>query len=565
MAQVKDERSEAGEVAAPLDLLLTQAALGPARRFLPGASGLRFLGALARRPERVGTRLGALAGELGRIVVGASEVAPSSRDRRFADPAWTQNPVLRRIVQAYLAAGETVEGLVQDVPMEWKDAEKVKFVATNVVEALSPSNNPFLSPTAWKSFIDTAGGNVVTGPRQLIGDLMTAPRVPSMVDPDAYQAGQDLAVTPGSVVLRTPVFELIQYRPQTAEVRTLPLLIVPPTINKYYILDLAPGRSLIEYLVQQGQQVFVVSWRNPDARHSKWGFDTYVSAVIEALDAVNEIAGVDCSHVVGTCSGGMLSSIAAAHLAAKGQQDRLASLNLLVTLLDQSRAGLTNAMIDEERAARAVAASRRKGYLDGRKLAEVFAWLRPGDLIWNYWVNNYVQGKKPPKFDILYWNADTTRMSAKLHRDFIDVAVHNRLVKPGGITVLDTEIDLKRVTVDSYVLAGSTDHICPWQACYRSGQLLGGTVRFVRSTSGHVAALVNPPTNPKATFRVAEDSLSGVEEWGASAQTEKGSWWPDLAAWLGDRSGAMKPAPGSLGTERFRVIENAPGSYVLDS
>jgi polyhydroxyalkanoate synthase subunit PhaC len=565
MPQVKDDGSEAVEAAAPLDLLLTQAALGPARRFLPGASGVRFLGALARRPERVATRLGGLAGELGRVVVGASEVAPSSRDRRFADPAWTQNPVLRRIVQAYLAAGETVEGLVQDVPMDWRDAEKVKFVAANVVEAIAPSNNPLLSPVAWKSFIDTAGANVVRGPRQLIGDLASAPRVPSMVDPDAYTVGQDLAVTPGSVVLRTPVFELIQYRPQTTEVRTLPLLIVPPTINKYYVLDMAPGRSLVEYLVQQGQQVFVVSWRNPDARHSKWGFDTYVGAVIEALEAVNEIAGVDCSHVVGTCSGGMLASIAAAHLAATGRQDRLASLNLLVTLLDQSRAGLTSAIIDEEMAAQAVAASRRKGYLDGRKLAEVFAWLRPGDLIWNYWVNNYIQGKKPPKFDILYWNADTTRMTAKLHRDFIDVAVHNRLVKPGGLTVLDTEIDLKRVTVDSYVLAGSNDHICPWQACYRSGQLFGGKVRFVLSTSGHVAALVNPPTNPKASFRVADDNLSAVEDWDALAATVSGSWWPDLAAWLGDRSGEMKPAPDSLGTERFRAMESAPGSYVLDS
>jgi polyhydroxyalkanoate synthase subunit PhaC len=565
MPQSKDDGSEAVEAAAPLDLLLTQAALGPARRLLPGASGLRFLGALARRPERVATRLAGLAGELGRIVVGASEAAPSSRDRRFTDPAWTQNPVLRRIVQAYLATGVTVEGLVQDVPMQWRDAEKVQFVATNLVEAISPSNNPLISPAAWKSFIDTAGGNVVTGTRHLIGDLMSAPRVPSMVDPDAYQVGQDLAVTPGSVVLRTESFELIQYRPQTAEVRALPVLIVPPTINKYYVLDLASGRSLIEYLVQQGQQVFVVSWRNPDARHSKWGFDTYVSAVLEALDAVSEIAGVDCSHVVGTCSGGMLSSIAAAHLAATGRQDRLASLNLLVTLIDQSRAGVTSAMIDEKMAAQAVAASRRKGYLDGRKLAEVFAWLRPGDLIWNYWVNNYIQGKKPPKFDILYWNADTTRMTAKLHRDFIDVALHNRLAKPGGLTVLDTEIDLKRVTVDSYVVAGSNDHICPWQACYRSGQLFGGKVRFVLSTSGHVAALVNPPTNPKASFRVADDNLSAVQDWETLARTEKGSWWPDLAAWLGDRSGEMKPAPESLGTERYRVIQDAPGSYVLDS
>jgi polyhydroxyalkanoate synthase len=555
---------EAGEVSAPLDLLLTQAALGPARRFLPGMSGVRFLGALARRPDRVATRLGSLAGELARIAVGASDVAPSTRDKRFADPAWTQNPVLRRVVQAYLAAGETVEGLVQDVPLEWRDAERVRFVASNVVEAVSPSNNPLISPVGWKAVIDTGGVNVIAGPWHLLGDLASSPRVPSMVDCDAYRVGEDLAVTPGAVVLRTPVFELIQYRPQTPTVRTLPVLVVPPTINKFYVLDLAPGRSLVEYLVQQGQQVFVMSWRNPDARHSKWGFDTYVRAILDALDAVEDVCGVDRTHLLAACSGGILSSMAAAHLAATGRQDRLASLDLLVTVIDQSRAGLTSAMIDEKMAAEAVAASRRQGYLDGRKLAEVFAWLRPGDLVWNYWVNNYIQGRKPPKFDILFWNADTTRMPAKLHRDFVDVAVHNRLVSPGGVTVLDTEIDLKRITVDSYVVAGSADHICPWQSCYRSSQLLGGDVRFVLSTNGHIAALVNPPSNPKSSYRVADDNAALPDTWAQGAPTEKGSWWPDYAGWLAERSGEEKAAPEVLGNERLRVLEDAPGSYVLD-
>jgi polyhydroxyalkanoate synthase len=564
MSQGDTEGDAVQSAAAPLDLLLTQAALGPARRLLPGVSGLRFVGALGRRPQRVATRVAGLAGELARIAVGASDVAPSSRDKRFTDPAWTQNPLLRRIVQAYLATGEAVEGLVQDVPLEWRDAERVKFVAANLVEAASPSNNPLLSPVAWKAVIDTAGANAVRGSRHLLSDLASPPRVPSMVDCDAYEVGTDLAVTPGSVVLRTPVFELIQYRPQTAEVRTLPLLVVPPTINKYYVLDLAPGRSMVEYLVQQGQQVFVMSWRNPDARHSKWGLDTYVGAVIEALDAVEDIAGVDRTHVLAACSGGILASIAAAHLTATGRADRLASLDLLVTLLDQTRAGTTSAMIDENVAAQAVAASRRKGYLDGRKLAEVFAWLRPGDLVWNYWVNNYIQGKNPPKFDILFWNADTTRMPAKLHRDFVDVAVHNRLVSPGGVTVLDTEIDLGKVTADSYVVAGSADHICPWESCYRSSQLLGGEVRFVLSTNGHIAALVNPPSNPKSSFRAADDNTPDAAGWADTAQTEKGSWWPDFARWLGERSGEPVAAPAEAGNDRYRVLAEAPGSYVLD-
>jgi len=555
---------QAAEASAPLDLLLTQAALGPVKRFLPGVSGLRFLGAVARRPERLATRLGTLGGELGRIAVGSSDVAPSSRDKRFADPAWTQNPVLRRVVQAYLAAGETVEGLVQDVPLEWRDAERVRFVASNLVEAAAPSNNPLLSPVGWKAAIDTGGANLVRGPRHLLSDLSSAPRTPSMVDCDAYEVGKDLAVTPGVVVLRTPVFELVQYRPQTPTVRTVPVLVVPPTINKYYVLDLAPGRSLVEYLVQQGQQVFVMSWRNPDERHSAWGFDTYTGAILEALDAVEDVSGADRTHLLAACSGGILSSMTAAHLAATGAQDRLASLALLVTVIDQSRAGLTSAMIDEDTAAQAVAASQRRGYLDGRKLAEVFAWLRPGDLVWNYWVNNYIQGKQPPKFDILFWNADTTRMPARLHHDFVDVAVHNRLVSPGGVTVLGTELDLQKVTVDSYVVAGSADHICPWQSCYRSGQLLGGEVRFVLSTNGHIAALVNPPSNPKSNFRVAADNSADANEWAEVAETEKGSWWPDYAGWLGQRSGPDKPAPEELGSGRFGVLEDAPGSYVLE-
>jgi polyhydroxyalkanoate synthase len=560
-----DNSGEQVEAAGPLDLLLAQAALGPARRFLPVRSGLRFAGALARRPDRLATRLGGLAGELTRVAVGASEVAPSTRDRRFADPAWTQNPVLRRLVQAYLAVGTTVEGLVEDVPLEWKDAERVRFLTSNLVEAAAPSNNPLISPVGWKAAIDTAGGNVVAGPRHLLGDLASSPRVPSMVEPDAYQVGEDLALTPGAVVVRTPVFELIQYRPQTPTVRTMPVLVVPPTINKYYILDLAPGRSLVEYLVEQGMQVFVVSWRNPDARHSTWGFDTYVQSILSALDAVEDICGVDSTHLVAACSGGILASMAAAHLAATGREHRLASLDLLVTLLDQSRAGLTSALMDERIAARAVAASRRTGYLDGRRLAEVFAWLRPGDLVWNYWVNNYIQGRKPPKFDILYWNADTTRMTAQLHSDFIDVAMHNRLAEPGGVTVSGTEIDLERIAVDSYVVAGSADHICPWQACYRSGQLLGGKVRFVLSTNGHIAALVNPPGNPKSSYRVSDDITAEAADWAHLAASQQGSWWPDFAGWLTDRSGEEKPAPADLGNERFSAIDDAPGSYVLDT
>ena len=555
------------EASAPLDLLLTQASLGNVRRFLPARSSVSFLSALARRPERVASRVIDLGAELTKIVVGASSVAPSTRDNRFKDPAWTENPFLRRLVQAYLASANTVEGLVQDVPMGWRQSEQVKFAASNLVEALSPSNNPFLSPVAWKAFIDTGGGNVIAGSRNFVRDMSSTPRIPSMVDTTAFKVGVDLAVTEGSVVLRTPMFELIQYKPTTEQVRDVPLLIVPPTINKFYVLDLAPGRSLIEYVVGQGQQAFVISWRNPDSRHSKWGFEAYSEAIREAFNAVDEISGVSSVHTVAACSGGLLAVIAAARRAAEteGQSmERIASLSLLVTMIDQTQAGVTGALVDEHGAAAAVSNSRRRGYLDGKQLAEVFAWLRPGDLIWNYWVNNYLQGKKPPKFDILYWNADTTRMAAKLHRDFVDVALGNKLAHPGALNVLGTDIDLSKITADSYVVAGSADHICPWTNCYRSSQLLGGKVRFVLSTNGHIAALVNPPGNPKSSFQVSEDNSVAEDDWRGQAETVQGSWWPDYVEWLAARSGEWRPAPTALGSSANPVQEAAPGSYVLD-
>jgi polyhydroxyalkanoate synthase len=553
---------------ASLDLLLTQAALGVVPSSAPPiATVARFTRAVASRPRRVAARTGSLLAELGRVAVGASTIAPSRRDRRFADAAWMQNPLLRRVMQAYLATGETVEGLVQDVPLDWQDAERVQFVTENVVQAMAPSNNPLTSPVAWKAAIDTGGLSAARGVRNLVGDLATSPRIPAMVDRDAFTVGTELGASAGAVVLRTPMFELIHYAPTTEQVRREPLLIIPPTINKFYVLDLAPQRSLIEYLVASGQQVFAVSWRNPDARHSKWGLDVYTSAILDALDAVCDIAAVESAHLLAACSGGILSSIAASVLAQTGRLDRLASLTLLVTVLDQARAGTAGAFIDERTAEAAIAASRRKGYLDGRQLAEVFAWLRPSDLIWNYWVNNYLEGKQTPAFDILAWNADTTRMPARLHADFLRLAVSNGLVRPGAVEVLGQEVDLRKVAVDSYVVAGAGDHLCPWESCFRSAQLLGGRTRFVLSTNGHIAALVNPPGG-KSSYVVQGEPLSASDEadaWQSAATPRDGSWWPDYIAWLTERSKEEVPACETLGNGRHPVLEDAPGSYVLDT
>ena len=556
----------AAEAASALDMLLSDAALGITRRFRPDAASLRFAVGLARRPRTVAGRAASLAAELGRVAAGRSAVAPGRRDRRFADPAWTRNPVLSRTVQAYLACAGTAEMLLADAGLDWRDGERMRFVLTNLIDAAAPSNNPLISPVAWKAVIDSGGLSVPRGLRALARDLSAPPRVPAMVAPDAFEVGKDMAATPGAVVARSEICELIQYQPVTAAVHQLPLLIVPPMINKFYITDLAPGRSMIEYLVSQGHQVFAISWRNPDARHRDWGLDTYGAAVADALGAVRSICQAPQASICALCSGGIASAMVAAQLSATGRMAELATLCLGVTVLDQAQAGTAAAMIDERIAALAIAASQARGYLDGRSLAEVFAWLRPNDLIWNYWVNNYLQGQDPPPFDILYWNADTTRLPAAVHRDFIKLALANALTKPGVATMLGSPVDLGKVDIDSYVVAGIADHLCPWQSCYRSTALLGGSTRFVLSTSGHIASMVNPPGNPKSTFQTGpgNDNPADPADWLRAAQTMTGSWWPDYSAWLGDRSGPRRERPDQLGNASYPPLQAAPGSYVLD-
>src|SRR6202008_2514256 len=405
-----------------------------------------------------------------------------------------------------------------------------------------------LNPLGWKALIDTGGLSAVRGLRHFASDMRSAPRVPSMVEPDAFTLGETIAVTPGSVVFRCEEFELIQYAPQSDKVLSVPLLMVPPVINKFYIMDIAPGRSMIEYFVKQGVQVFAMSWRNPTAEQRNWGFDSYGRAILNALDAVEKISQSDRTHLQASCSGGILAAMTAAHLNAVGEDRRLASLTLMVTVLDQRKAGFAAAAIDEEAANIAVALSARKGYLDGRSLAEVFAWLRPTDLVWRYWVNNYVEGKSPAAFDVLYWNADTTRMAAALHRDMVTMGLHNSLATPGGVSMLGTPVDLGKLTTDAYVLAGVNDHISPWQACYRSARLLGiRKLRFVLSSSGHSASLVNPPGNPRASYRVGGVDEPDPEFWLKSAEQHTDSWGPDFVAWHGERGGEKKDAPQSLG------------------
>jgi len=550
--------------AEPFDLLLSDAARGPLRRFLPGMSGVRFTAGLARHPLRFAGRSIGLAAELAKVGIGRSEIEAHAKDRRFADEGWAKNPLLRRTMQSYLAVGAAVRGLVPDADLNWRDGQRMGFIVDNLVEACAPTNHPLLNPKVLKRVIDTGGGNLVAGGRRFVRDFATPPRVPSMVEPDAFEVGVDLAVTPGAVVLRTDVFELIQYTPQTPQVRSVPLLIVPPTINKYYVIDLAEQRSLVEHLVASGQQVYCISWRNPDVRHADWGLDTYGQAIIEAMDASQKISHQEQVAMLAICSGGTIASMVLAHLAELGELDRVAAFSLAVTVLDQDLAGLPSALLSEEAAAASIKASQEKGYLDGRVLAEVFAWLRPNDLIWNYWVNNYLLGYPPKAFDILYWNGDPVRISAAMHRDFMLLAISNGLTKPGSARMLGTQLDLGRIDTDTYAVAGIADHLCKWESCYKTTQLFGGDTKFVLSTSGHIAAMVNPPGNPKASFQTASDNPADANEWLASASKVKGSWWDDYVEWLTERTGPERSKPRRLGSAAYELICDAPGTYVHD-
>ena len=548
-----------------LDVMLSDAVLegNVVGRFLKPKTAGRTIVGLARHPRRAVRDAGRFGVELAHVAAGRSEAQPPKSDRRFGERAWQDNWLLRRVMQSYLAACETVDQLISDAGLDWRTERQARFAASNVLDALAPTNFPWSNPAVLKETIDVGGANLVRGGQRFVRDMTRPPHLPASVDATKFEVGGNLAVTPGSVVLRTDVFELIQYLPSTKQVHEVPLLIVPPTINKYYILDISPGRSLVEWLLGQQQQVFTISWRNPDMAQGHFDLDTYAQAVLDARDAVAEITGQASVNVNAACSGGIVTACALGHLAAIGEQDKFGTLTMMVCALEQAQMGTAGALASRELAAAAVAESARKGYVDGRALAGVFAWLRPNDLVWNYVVNNYLLGKDPPAFDILYWNQDSVRLAAGLHRDFILIALGNALTQPEALEVLGTPIDLGQVTCDTYAIAGLRDHIVPWENAYRSTQLLGGSKRFVLSTSGHIQALVNPPSaEGRASYRVVDDPADEPEAWMAQADVKRGSWWPEYGEWLAQRAGDLKPPPKTLGSRNHKATAKAPGSYV---
>jgi polyhydroxyalkanoate synthase subunit PhaC len=524
-----------------------------------------LLGQMLSNPVAAGKEYLGLLAELGRIATGASALAPDAKDRRFADPAWRESVAYRALVQGYLAWGNALNRFLDQAKLDKRDAERARFIIALLVDALAPTNSLAGNPAALKKLVDTGGASFLHGLENFFGDLVGNGGLPAQVDKQTFAVGKNLAITPGSVVYRTPVMELIQYRPMTDDVHTRPLLIAPPQINKFYVFDLAPEKSIVQYCLKGNLQTFAISWKNPTAAEREFGIDTYVAALEEAVEVMRDITGSADVNVWGSCSGGITMSAFLAHLAARGET-KVHSATVAVCLLDMAATQDTTAglFVTRESIVAAKSASQLAGVVEGRELARMFAWMRPNDLIWNYWVNNYLLGNAPPAFDVLYWNNDTTRLPARLHADFLDLIDTNPFVNPGRLEVCGTPLDMRRVNLDSYVVAGLTDHITPWQGCYETAKLYGERSTFVLANSGHIQSLLNPPGNPKACFWSGATGAADAETWRERAAKHSGSWWPHWLDWIKARSGDTIPTPATLGSAQIPPLEPAPGRYVME-
>jgi len=523
-----------------------------------------MLKAVASTPRGAARHLRRYLKELGAVVKGDSELAPDPKDRRFADPAWKSNFVCKRLMQTYLATQKDLSRFIDSTRLDRMDKGRAQFFASLVTDALAPSNWLFANPVAMRKIIDTGGANLVSGTRNLVHDARFNHMLPSQVDAAPFKLGENLATSPGQVVLRDEMFELLQFACSTPQVYKRPLVMSPPQINKYYAVDLSPDKSLIKWAADSGVQMFVLSWRNPTIEQRHWGLSDYAMALDRAVDAARAITGSDDVNTWGSCSGGMTLAAYLGWLAARGER-KVANTSWAVCVLNTAAAieDTTLGLFNTPSALKlAKARSRNKGIVGGSEMASMFAWLRPNDLIWNYWVNNYLLGNKPPAFDILAWNADTTRLPGQFHVDLLDMMDKNPYVNAGTLEIEGVPIDLSEVKVDAYVVGGITDHITPWRACYGTARLFGNETTFVLANAGHLQSLINPPGG-KGFFAAGPANVADPDEWAAGVPRRDGSWWPHWRAWIQERSGELVPAPKKMGSRKFKPLGPAPGEYVL--
>ncbi|BDT58890.1 poly-beta-hydroxybutyrate polymerase [Massilia varians] len=494
---------------------------------------------------------------------------PEIHDKRFSSSEWRDNPMSAFSAASYLLNSAFMLALADAVEAGPRERQKIRFAVQQMVDAMSPANFFATNPEAQKKLIETKGESLTKGLANMLADMQKG-RI-SQSDESAFEVGRNVGTAPGQVVFENELFQLIQYTPATPSVKAVPLLMIPPCINKFYILDLQPENSLVRYVVEQGNTVFMVSWRNPDRDLAKLRWDDYVeTGAIKAIEVVREISGQDKTHVFGFCVGGTIAATALAVLAARGQQPA-ASLSLLTTLLDFQDTGVLEVFVDEAQVSLREQTLGGGGLMPGRDLATTFSALRPNDLVWNYVQQNYLKGKEPPAFDLLYWNADSTNLPGPMFCWYLrNTYLENKLKTPGALSVCGVPVDLGKIDCPVFLYGSKEDHIVPWEAAFASMNLLNPrnpkANRYVLGASGHIAGVINPASKNKRSYWINDKTGKArpktAEAWFAGALEHKGSWWPEWASFLAQHGGADVPAPDAFGNERHRPIEAAPGRYV---
>ncbi len=548
-----------------IETFVASAAFGGFGSLFPPAAIARAATSVLRHPAPA---IGHLLGLPGRLastaLTGRSDRV--TLDKRFDDPAWHGNPLLHRLALGYLTLCDTAMTALDELDTDWRTKDQLRQSVDNVLAAASPSNNPFLNPQVWKETLDTGGSNFAQGYRHLLEDWGTAAKLPATVDRSAFALGETIAATPGKVVRRERLYELIEYAPTTNSVDMIPTLIIASPVNKFYLVDLSPDRSVVRGELQAGRRVFVVSWVNPDPSHTDAGFDAYTEAVVEAIETACRITGSTACHPIGLCGGGQLTLIAAAHLAASGRQKLMATLTIAIAVTDFTAGPAGSAHLDKARADRSIAKAKEAGYFNAADTARSFALMRPVDGIWHAFVHRYLLGRPAPKHDLLFWAADQTNLSSRFGADMMATALDNTLATPGRAVVCGTPLDISRITVPTYILGASTDHISPWHDCYRTVAMIGDNASFVLATGGHAAAIARGPGAKRATYRTGAPAINVTpDRWLEQSELHPGSWWEHWNAWIATRAPDTTPAPSEPGSDEYPPIADAPGDYVRQS
>lgn len=512
-------------------------------------------------PESLMKSFESLAARMPAVLAGQEAGPLPSEDARFQDPAFMDNSFYQFVATAYLMWEREMMSLVEDAQVDWRTRERSRFLMGAFTSGMAPTNTLLGNPAALKQAFDTGGRSLMLGMGNLARDLWDNNGLPSQVDKSAFTLGVDIAATPGWVVHRTEMFELMQYTPTTESVGAVPLLLLPPPVNKYYFWDLAPGRSLIEYAVSRGVEVYTIVWRDPWPDNGDWGVDRYLRATVDAVDVVLDISRRDCAHLFGDCSGGMFLTMLLAYEAATGRSS-IRSGTLGVTVVDFGEPGGIGMTASDRSLESIRKRAENKEVISAASIASTFVWMRPDDLVWRYLIDEWLMGNKPPAFDIMYWNADGMGMPAQLAYDLTELSLGNLLMTPGALTVLDTPVDLSTVRVDTYQIAGRNDHISPWRGCFAASHALGGDNVFVLTPTGHVQSIIYPPTKKRAAFDTNRTRTTDPDEWLSGATRTEESWWGHWVDWLLQRSDGTRPAPSEPGNNTYPPIVPAPGQYV---